>query len=127
MAKFTYDIIESLDYDFTGIPSNDGKGMCVGKGRIPEPTQPQLEAYSEGIKVLYGLNDKDEANEAVQGDEKGDASTVTSLMALTAGLCQNSPSEKELDQLPPRAKHAFLKWIHAEMVDPKVSNGDTEG
>ncbi len=132
MSTFSYDAIEKIEYDFTSIPNNSGSGFCSGKGVIPEPTQPVLEAYAAGIKKLYGLDDEDGKQEIEEAMEAGDSAAKTDgeeapgLMALTAALCQNSPSEAELDELPNRAKLAFMKWIYGELQDPKVTTDATQ-
>lgn len=136
MSQFTVETIEKLEYDFTGIKHNiqpQKKGaaakFCTGKGVVPEPTETQLEGYSVGVKKIFGLDtaaDSAETKEKVEGKiEKSDESTTKKLMGLTSALCQGTPSKAELEELPPRYRNAFLKWIYSEVTNPEVSSGAT--
>ena len=124
MSKFSLEVIETLDYDFTDIASNSGEGRCKGKGTIPEPTQARLEAYSAAVRELFNVKENSEVTEAIEREaaEKEKSST---LLALTAELCQNSPTKAQLEDLPPRYQRAFLKWIFGSLANPEVSSADT--
>lgn len=129
MSQFSFDAVEALDYDFTGFPSNSKpKAMCKGKGVIPEPSQPRLEAYSQAMRELYKVKDVKDVTEAMDADERATKSREEEkersdkLLALTAELCQNTPSKAELSDLPPRICRAFMKWIFRELADPEVSS-----
>lgn len=133
MAKFTSASIEAMIYDFTGIPSDIGKGMCKGKGVVPEPTQARLTAYQNGMRELFNIPDDADAEATQQATqeriekatEEDAEETLDKLMALTAELCQNTPSHKELQELPPRYRAAFLAWIHEEIANPEALSADT--
>lgn len=132
MTAFDISAVEALDYDFTGFARNSGRGHCTGKGTIPEPTQPRLEAYAEGLRQLFGLDEEDAVEEALETQEaKEEAPEMRSeerqdrLLELTAALCQGSPSKKELAELPPRIRNAFMKWVYKELADPEVLSGVT--
>lgn len=124
MPNFSVSAVETLDYDFTEIPSNSGKGMCKGRGTIPEPSQPRLEAYSAAVRELYAVDATKDVHEAIDADAQAKEKAAT-LLLLTADLCQNSPSQAELTDLPPRYCRGFMKWIFSELADPKVSNAAT--
>lgn len=134
MSNFSLEAIETLDYDFTGIASNSGKGGCKGKGTIPEPSQPRLEAYSAAMRELFDVKDNKDVADALNKDEKKPTDEELlaeqkvrseKLLAITAELCQNTPSKAELEDLPPRYQRAFLKWIFREIADPEVLSAGT--
>ena len=136
MSQFTVETIEALEYDFTKIkhnvqPKTKGAAVkyCSGKGVIPEPTETQLEGYSAGVKAIFGLDQADddaETKKQVEGEiVKANESVTKKLMGLTSALCQGSPSKSALEELPPRYRNAFLKWVYAEVTNPEVSSGAT--
>lgn len=135
MSQFTVDTIEALEFDFTKIKHNVQPARakevkyCSGKGVIPEPTEKQLEGYSAGVKAIFGLDQADddaETKKQVEGEiVKANESVTKKLMGLTSALCQGSPSSAELEELPPRYRNAFLKWVYAEVTNPEVSSGAT--
>ena len=130
MANFTIDALELLEYDFTGFPSNTQPGKkCTGKGIVPEPTQTHLDTYAEKLKDLFKVKEGEtqaEVTERMEADMASDAGELTGkekseqLLQLTADLCQNSPNARELGELPPRIRNAFMKWVYKELADPKV-------
>lgn len=123
MSGFSIDAVEPLDYDFTQAPSNSGKGMCKGKGTIPEPSEALLEAYSAAVRDLYKVEDGESIAKKMDADKQKE--TSDKLLSLTATLCQNSPSKAELKELPPRICTAFMKWVFKEIADPEVSSAAT--
>lgn len=134
MSQFNVETIEALEYDFTAIkhnvqPKKGAVKYCSGKGAIPEPTETQLEGYSSGVKTIFGLDeaaDDADTKEKVEGQiVKANESVTKKLMGLTSALCQGSPSKAELEELPPRYRNAFLKWVYAEVTNPEVSSGAT--
>lgn len=131
MSKFTLDVLETLDYDFTGFPSNQG-GQCKGVGTVPEPTQPILDAYTKGVRALFDIREGETSEEVTARleaeladggkkaqEEKAKAATE-GMISLTAELCQHSPDADELTELPPRVRNAFMKWVHKELANPEV-------
>lgn len=130
MSQFSVSSVPELKYDFTGIRSNDGKTFCKGSGVIPEPTQKEIEGYSQAIRELFSISKDDSVEKAIESAEKStseedaDAKSKT-LLELTATLCENNPSYKELDALPPRYRTGFMKWIHQELSNPEVSSAGT--
>ena len=131
--NFSVEAIDALTYDFTEIPSNDGTGTCNGEGTIPEPSEAALDAYGAAIRDLFGVKEEEQGTakakkkiekgideQTAQAKERSDA-----LLRLTAQLCQDRPSFEDLKELPPRYCRAFMKWIYAELADPKLSTGDT--
>jgi hypothetical protein len=125
MAQFSISAIEPLEYDFTGIRSNSGDGYCKGKGTIPEPTEPLLRAYGEALRTLYGVEEAEEVEEAIDAEGPSAEERHRRLLELTAELCQQSPSADELQELPPRACNLFMKWVYKELSDPEVSSAGT--
>ncbi len=132
MSTFSVSIIEPLEYDFTKIRSNSGSGYCKGKGIIPEPSQTALEAYGAAVRELYKVDESKDVTAAMDADERQAHSDAEAkersdtLLALTSGLCQNQPSDEQLKDLPPRYCRAFMKWIFAELQDPKVLTEGTQ-
>jgi hypothetical protein len=119
MSKFSADRLEGLDYDFTGIPANDG-GMCTGKGYVPEPTKAREQAFRAlAVKVgkIAELPPEKQAAAYAKDPELGDEAMLTAL----ADFCGGHPSKEELAQLPPRALLAFSQWISTEVFNPKDS------
>lgn len=125
MSTFSITAVPNLDYDFTGFASNaDSTKNCKGKGVIPEPSQPRLEAYSAAMRDLFKVDEDatdaervEQVQEAIEADAKAKSE---SLLQLTADLCQDKPSKAELDELPPRICRGFLKWIYKELTNPEV-------
>lgn len=133
MANFDIDSVEPLDYDFRGFQKNDApRGeMCSGFGEIPEPTQKILTAYAKGTQELFQVETQDEVEKALDAEAKlkQDAAEAKQrkarLHGLTAALCQNSPTARELGELPPRIANAFMKWVYKELSDPEVLSAGT--
>lgn len=115
--KFSVDAVEALDYDFTGYPRDDGKGMCTGKGRIPEPSQKDLQTYYEDLQELTSGQSLQDLAE--RGSE-GTAEHMDKLLGIVAKLCKNQPSQAELKELPPRILMLFIKWLGKEFNNPEV-------
>ncbi len=125
MPTFSYDSVETLDYDFTGVPSNSGSGNCRGKGTIPEPSQDRLEAYAAAMRELFKVSDDKDVAKAMDEVEAEVKAKSDKLLGLVAELCQDSPSREEIAELPPRIQKAFLAHIHRELADPKLSTRGT--
>jgi len=139
MASFDIKAVEPLDYDFTGFDKNTGNGKCKGRGNIPEPTQKHLNAFSAGMKNLAGKSEEEDissedavamVDKTIEESGATDATEANAIIekkviGLIAGLCQNSPSAAQLTELPPRIRTAFMKWVHKQLADPKVTSGDT--
>lgn len=132
MATFSADLVEPLEYDFTGFPSNSGSGNCKGKGVTPEPSDAVLRAYQKGVRELMGVKEDATPDELAKELEKQTKDQTAAeaqkeadekskkLLALTAQLCQNQPSVEELEELRPRTLRAFMKHTFKELADPKV-------
>jgi len=144
VSNFSLQAVETLDYDFTGFPSNTSKDKCKGKGSIPEPTEDMLTAYAEAVAKLFEIKKGDDIEAALDGGDptatsanaepgspekkakkKEEEAKAAALLGFTADLCQNSPSTEELTELPPRIRNAFMKWVYKELSDPEVSSGAT--
>lgn len=101
--------IKRLDYDFTSFATNDGAGLCSGKGIIPEPSTARLDAF-EKFRATFDAAAASEADESVLGV----------VRKATADLCGGSPTLEELEELPPRILAGFTQWLVEELSDPKA-------
>jgi len=133
MGGFSADTFEKLDYDFTKIPKNSGEGFCTGKGTIPEPSDEMLQEFQKGAaedaaKLMGGS--------VSQQDLLRDPAKLVDLVSRTAEtrkatekrlakLCRNSPSEKELSELPPRYFNGFANWLTDEVGSPTRATAAT--
>lgn len=118
MAKFSIEAVEALDYDFRGIPKDEGKGYCTGHGTVPEPSTADLEVYQAKMQEIAG-SDPVKAL-AAQPDTEESRKQLRHVLELTAALCKNSPSAEELEELPPRYKMHFIKWLAGELSNPEA-------
>lgn len=126
MAKFSLAAVETLDYDFTGFPKEDGKGYCTGKGTIPEPSQKALDQYFKDLsEIMGGGGAAAHVRDITQIDPEVQKEQLAAVFAAIAKLCSNQPSKEQLMELPPRIKIAFLKWVNQEFQNPEVSSAGT--
>lgn len=118
MATFSIKTVETLDYDFRGIPKDGpAKGYCSGKGTVPEPSTADLEAYQATMKeITVGRSLEDLA----QADTKEQQEQLHKTLEATAEFCKGTPSLQELEELPPRMKIAFIRWLGGEISNPEV-------
>ena len=131
MSKFSVKSVESLDYDFTGLPREDGEGYCSGRGMIPEPSESDQQAFAEAMRELFGTESPDdEALEEMAGGaanvdfEEAQAKKSRMIEAIS-GYCKGHPSAEELAQLYPRHFILFAKWLTQEITDPNVRSAAT--
>lgn len=133
MAGFSYSSIETLDYDFTGVPSNTGKGHCKGFGIIPEPSDKDLQdffAAQQEIAKKYGFGDTEALMRKLANMEEGEAqemmqSATDDMMEVYAGLCKGHPSKEEIAELPPRVRNEFFRWVQGQFIDPNALSAAT--
>lgn len=131
MSQFSISSVAELEYDFTGIRSNTGKGFCKGSGVVPEPTQKEIEGYSQSIRDLFSISKDSSVEKAIASAEETTSEENADdknkqLLELTAALCQNTPSYEELNALTPRYRTGFMKWLHEELSNPEVSSAGTQ-
>lgn len=117
MATFSIKTVETLDYDFRGIPKDGGKGYCSGKGIVPEPSTADLEEYQAAMQELQGERTLEELANA---KTKEQAEQLHKTLEATAAFCKGTPSVEELEELPPRLKIAFIRWLGGEISNPEV-------
>lgn len=124
MATFNAEVVGSkLNYDFTSWGGSAGV--------IPEPSDDQITAFFEEIDSLADESDLERAEgDAEAASELVDNLDITEvnkrMISAVSGLCQGSPSETELNKLPPRARQAFIKWIMKQVQDPELETPGTK-
>lgn len=109
MAGFTAAAVNTLDFDFTGIPSATGVGNCTGKGVVAEPTESRLEGLYESVKALAS-------------EDNPDANAIGAMRQAVVDFCGGTPTAEEVADLPPRYLAAFARWLLSELgggEDPK--------
>lgn len=114
MSGFSAALVEALTYDFTSFPKDGediGGERCAGKGRIPEPSKAQLEAFYRWLPSMRAELLTDEDAEALDRNE----ATYKAL----ADLCSDRPCAEELAELPPRIFFKFVGWLLRELA-PKA-------
>ena len=110
-------VITSLDYDFTRFGGP--------KGTVPEPSDPQIFAYSKAMSELgeeLGINERDPKKIAAVAASLTETDMMEHAVRqaeITAALCGNHPSAEELMNVPPRVRAAFYGWL-SEMLNPEV-------
>lgn len=134
MSGFTAAELETLDFDFTGIPSatqptptpeepNPPVAYCTGKGVVPEPSTARLGRFydylDEGRKTIRDAIAAQEHGDDPTGGVQASArlsETLDRVRAALADVCGGHPSRAEIDELPPRALAAFFGWLAGELV-----------
>jgi hypothetical protein len=117
MSGFTAAAVSTLDFDFTGIPSQSNPGLlCTGKGVVAEPTDvamvgffTELDALQKGIVA------------AVESGADANTESINAMRKACTTFCGGTPTEAEIAELPPRYLAAFCRWIQTELGggDPK--------
>lgn len=108
MSGFNAAAVETLDFDFTGIVGSDGVALTE-KGIVSEPSDVLLADYftanqsfqKEALALL----------EAGVEDEKDGVTHIAELREAVKAVCNGTPSDAELDRLPPRYLAAFNRWL----------------
>jgi hypothetical protein len=97
-----------LEYDFTAFPQDgDASLRCTGKGRIPEPSKAQIEAFFNEIGSFVQM-----PGSAEDDDGQVEARIYEHLSAV----CSGKPSVDELKLLPPRILFEFAKYLFENLV-----------
>jgi hypothetical protein len=142
MAGFDVSSVEELDYDFTGITRDDGKGKCSGKGVVPEPSTKRLQEFQKAVLEFTRSRLPEEADnasgntgqsidaeireglmEAMQQVER-DGEDREETSKILEKLTQKSPSKEEMDELPPRYFTRFFQYVY-QGVAPEASSAAT--
>jgi hypothetical protein len=123
-------IVEPLDFDFTKF---DG-----GSGVIPEPSESDVvEFYAEMDKLVkevasgfVQLPDNPTAQDLVEAlnlltMHESYAPMLQGMTRIHAKFCKNSPTEEQLNKLPPRIRALFFQWI-AQMMRPELAASDSK-
>ena len=129
MAGFKAEfVVESLDYDFGGIPGRPELGKI--KGVIPEPSDEQVRKMNNALRaavVSVAGEDFDPSDRTAAArifgkltDDQMAAMEHENIAAISI-VTQDSPSAEELNQLPYRYKREFVKWLIRELNDPEGS------
>lgn len=133
MAGFdANEVVNPLDWTFE--PFVPG-----AKGRITEPSDAQIDAFTEGMQQLFkGLRQNfstedltamgqgqitdpakmlellDKMSEVKAGAVSSDAA------ALYSRLCSGHPTKTEIMKLPRRIRNIFFEWVSNEVVNPEA-------
>jgi hypothetical protein len=115
MSGFTAESLPAaLDFDFTGIPQQDGSGPCTGKGTMPEPSEKSLQSFFDSVNALRSLE-----TAPAEEIEARAAGLLDEVRENIVAVGNGTPTLEELRQLPPRAFRAFYRWLLQEFTDPK--------
>lgn len=136
--------VVALDWDLRPFSS--------AHGTVKEPTQAQLDAYVKGMSTIFsdlGVDLPATASEA-QIEEAVDKAfseklagksmmdgrdEVDRLQAMvrerriktTVSVCGGKPTVKQVTDLPPRVREAFLGWVAGWAADPTSAQIATTG
>lgn len=133
MAGFSYSSIETLEYDFTAVPSNSGDGRCKGFGIIPEPSDADLQAFLETqqkIAEKYGFGDMDALTRKLKevgedGAQEMMQEATDEMIDAYVALGKGHPTKQEIKELPPRVRNEFFKWMQGQFIDPNAVSAAT--
>lgn len=112
-SGFSIASVSTLDFDFTGIPREDGTGTLTEKGIVAEPSEARLDAFSVAFTTLS------ERLQVVNPTADEQVNVYKDMHSAIIDLCGGTPSPDELRQMPPRYLTAFFKWLMAELQGPK--------
>lgn len=142
------EVIEPLDWDFTG-RKPDGtmtpkwpKSLQNASGTITEPSDAAIGRFMDGMGKLMAEAQKQYAElaevaagedsaaiaEAISGVGTRDVVKYHEQMAgLYSELCGGHPTKTQILQLPLRARLPFYTWLSAEVVNPEAGTGAGNG
>ena len=143
------EVIEPLDWDFTGINPKTGnrwakwpKELYEAKGTVTEPSDEMIGAFMDSMKTLTTEAQEEFEGLADLGDDPTPEQMVEALASLSgkdvvkfhekmaalhATLCSGSPTEKQILLLPMRARTLFYGWLMTEVVSPEAGTGAGNG
>jgi len=110
---FDKDAVALLDFDFTGIPREDGGGFLTEKGVVIEPSETRINAFTAKFTEL-GVRVKTAGENTPDG-----VNTYREMQTAIIELCGGTPSDNEIRQLSPRYLVAFFRWLMRELQPPK--------
>jgi len=110
---FDKDAVALLDFDFPGIPREDGGGFLTEKGVVSEPSETRINAFSAKFTEL-GAQIKTAGENTPEG-----VNTYREMQTAIIELCGGTPSDNEIRQLSPRYLVAFFRWLMRELQPPK--------
>ena len=120
-------VVEALDYDFSP--------YVKVSGTIPEPTDRQIADFLGGLKALLkeveadlpqdaDLNDPGTLLAAMDNLDTEITIKVTGKMCVIYGkLCSGTPTERQIQDLPPRIRQVFFAWLQTEVMSPEAVTG----
>ena len=128
MAGFKAEgVVEPLDYDFRPYVKADGT--------IPEPSDKQIAEFLKALKALakevqedlptdIDMNDPSSLLGALDDLDPEVMEKLTGKMGgIYAALCTNTPTEKQITDLPPRIRTIFYNWLQQEVMNPEAATG----
>lgn len=131
MAGFQAEgVVEALDYDFRTKANPDAP-----HGTIPEPTDDQIAEFLTGMKAAFkevekelptgvDLNDTNSIMAAIDDlDPQVNIKITGKMCEVYAGLCSNTPTAKQIRELPPRIRQVFFAWLQGEVMAPEAVTG----
>ncbi len=116
MSGFTAAAVNALDFDFAGIPAQDGSGLLTEKGVVAEPTDLALSTFFSAMSEV-----QKEALAAAEAGALDGSDAVAKVRSAVIDVCGGTPTAASLMQLPPRYLVAFSRWLTNEFGggDPK--------
>lgn len=116
--------VEPLDYDFSEFVPG-----CIGT--IPEPSQAAMRDYQRAlIKIQKRVQDVQPDEDAYAKLTAEELETLSETVekitdeidVITATLCKNKPSAKEVGKLPHRVKMAFATWLQEQFTPEALTS-----
>lgn len=120
-------VVEALDYDFNPYVKT--------KGTIPEPTDRQIADFLGDMKALLTEVKDDLPSEVNLEDPGAILSAMDDLdpevtlkmtgkmCVIYSKLCSGTPTEKSIQELPPRIRQIFFAWLQTEVMSPEAATG----
>lgn len=128
MAGFIAEgVVEALAYDF--------KPYVKTEGTVPEPTDRQIADFLGEMKALFeevktdlpadvDLADPGSVMSAMSDmDTEVTIKMTTKMCGIYSRLCSNTPTEKQIHDLPPRIRQVFFTWLQGEVMSPEAATG----
>jgi hypothetical protein len=119
MSKFVVaDELDELSYDFS---------PYGGTGKIPEPTNAQINSYRKAFAELIGgvvSEDVLDENQPIMKRvaeflSRDDTEATQKILHAVAEVCSTKPSFDELELLPARAQQGFIGFVTGVFLTPK--------
>jgi hypothetical protein len=120
-------VVEALDYDF--------KPYVKASGTVPEPTDRQIADFLGDMKALLkevegdlpkdvNLDDPGSILAAMEDlDTEVTIKMTGKMCGVYSKLCSGTPTEKQIQDLPPRIRQIFFNWLQTEVMSPEAAPG----